>query len=360
MVERRKTRTVFLDNIGIGSEYPISIQSMTNTDTRNVEATLEQISKLKKEGCEIIRVAVPDKEAAEGLKYICQKSVLPLVADIHFDYRLALIAAESGASGLRINPGNIGKESAIREVSKKASYFNIPIRIGVNAGSLEKKIMEKYKEANSEAMVESALYNAELLEKYSFKNIKLSLKSSNVTTTIEAYRKIAKLTDYPLHLGVTEAGSRETGIIKSAIGIGSLLSQGIGDTIRVSLTGDPLKEIPIAKKIIETLGIRKRTGVEIISCPTCGRCKIDLELLLSGVEKSLEGIDYPLKIAVMGCPVNGPGEAKEADLGIAGGDGVGLIFKKGMIIDKVDEAKLIDRFREELIKMRRSDDNEND
>ena len=359
MFQRRKTVNFMLGKVGIGSDYPVSIQSMTNTDTRDVEKTLQQINELKELGCEIVRVAVLDKEAADCLKDICAQSPLPVVADIHFDYRLALKALENGISGLRINPGNIGSETRVQEVVKAAIYYDVPIRIGVNSGSVEKDLLEKYRGVTVEALVESALRHVHILEKLNFTKIKISLKASYVPLMIEAYRKIAQKVDYPLHLGVTEAGNERNGVVKSAIGIGTLLAEGIGDTIRVSLTGDPLKEIPVAKQILRSLGLRQE-GVELVSCPTCGRCQINLEQLVNQVDKLTAKVKEPLKLAIMGCVVNGPGEAKEADLGIAGGKGEGLIFKKGKSIAKVPEEKLLTVFQEEIEKLRRSDKDEND
>jgi len=332
---------------------------MTNTDTRDIEATLKQIRELSAIGCEIIRVAVPDGQAAEGLREICSQSPRPIVADIHFDYRLALKSLESGVAGLRINPGNIGSDLKVKEVVKAAAYYDVPIRIGVNSGSVEKDILAKYGGVTAQGLVESALRHVDLLEKNNFTKIKISLKASHVPLMIEAYRKIAEMVPYPLHLGVTEAGTEKYGTIKSAVGIGALLAEGIGDTIRVSLTGDPRQEIPVAIKILNSLGLRK-SGIEIISCPTCGRCQINLAHLVDEVDKHLADFDYPLKLAIMGCVVNGPGEAREADLGIAGGKGEGLIFKKGQVIKKVKEEELLAELLKEIAKMRRSDINEDD
>jgi (E)-4-hydroxy-3-methylbut-2-enyl-diphosphate synthase len=346
-----------LGSVGIGSDYPISIQSMTNTDTRDVQATLLQINQLAGIGCQIIRVAVLDEQAANCLKDICAKSPLPVIADIHFDYRLAIKSIKNGVAGLRINPGNIGNSSRVKEVVQAAAYYDIPIRIGVNSGSLEKDILEKYGGVTALALVESTLRHVELLEENNFNKIKISLKASHVPLMIEAYREIAKKVPYPLHLGVTEAGTEKYGTIKSAIGIGSLLNDGIGDTIRVSLTGNPLLEIPVAKRILMSLGLRK-SGVEIISCPTCGRCQIDLLNLVNEVDKHVQDLDIPLKLAIMGCVVNGPGEAREADLGIAGGKGQGLIFKKGKIVQKVQEDELLPALLSEIEKIRRSGFNE--
>lgn len=336
----RDSKVVKIGNILIGGGNDIIIQSMTNTPTIDVEKTVNQIKKLQEEGCQLVRVTVNTEEAAKKIKEIKEKIDIPLVADIHFDYRLALLAIENGIDKLRINPGNIGSDEKVEIVAKKAMEKGVPIRIGVNSGSLEKTILEKYGKPTSDAMVESALYHMRLLEKFNFTNIIISLKSSNVKMMIEAYRKLAKLCNYPLHLGVTEAGTAFQGTIKSAIGIGSLLIDGIGDTIRVSLTEDPVEEIKVAKEILKVLGL-KEVGVEIISCPTCGRTEIDLIRLAHQVEKEFEKVDKKIKIAVMGCVVNGPGEAKEADYGVAGGKGVGVLFKKGEIIKNVDEGDIL-------------------
>ncbi|MFZ5943669.1 MAG: flavodoxin-dependent (E)-4-hydroxy-3-methylbut-2-enyl-diphosphate synthase [Bacillota bacterium] len=356
---RRKTVNFMLGSIGIGSDYPVSVQSMTNTDTRNSQGTIKQINELYNAGCEIIRVAVPDWEAAESLKEICLRSPIPVIADIHFDYRLAIAAMENGVSGLRINPGNIGNRLKVGEVVRAALFYDVPIRIGVNAGSLEKYLLEKYNGVTKEALVESALGHIEILENLNFTKIKVSIKSSHVPLMIDSYRKLANKIPYPLHLGVTEAGTSKLGTVKSAVGIGALLAEGIGDTIRVSLTGDPLQEIPVALDILNSLEIR-RNRVNIISCPTCGRCEINLEKLVNEVEKLTENIKQPLNLAIMGCVVNGPGEAREADLGIAGGKGEGLIFKKGKILGKVKEEDLLSAFLKELDELRRCDTNEND
>ena len=336
----RESKVVKVGNILIGGGNDVIIQSMTNTPTTDVEKTVNQIKKLQEEGCQLVRVTVNTEEAAKKIKEIKEKIDIPLVADIHFDYRLALLAIENGIDKLRINPGNIGSDEKVEIVVKKAMEKSIPIRIGVNSGSLEKTILEKYGKPTSDAMVESALYHMRLLEKFNFTDIIISLKSSNVKMMVEAYRKLAKLCNYPLHLGVTEAGTAFQGTIKSAIGIGSLLVDGIGDTIRVSLTEDPVEEIKVAKEILKVLGL-KEVGVEIVSCPTCGRTEIDLIGLAHQVEKEFEKVDKKIKIAVMGCVVNGPGEAKEADYGVAGGKGVGVLFKKGEIIKKVDEGDIL-------------------
>ena len=336
----RDSKVVKVGNILIGGGNDIIIQSMTNTPTTDVEKTVNQIKKLQEEGWQLVRVTVNTEEAAKKIKEIKEKIDIPLVADIHFDYRLALLAIENGIDKLRINPGNIGSDEKVEIVVKKAMEKGVPIRIGVNSGSLEKTILEKYGKPTSDAMVESALYHMRLLEKFNFTDIIISLKSSNVKMMVEAYRKLAKLCNYPLHLGVTEAGTAFQGTIKSAIGIGSLLVDGIGDTIRVSLTEDPVEEIKVAKEILKVLGL-KEVGVEIVSCPTCGRTEIDLIGLAHQVEKEFEKVDKKIKIAVMGCVVNGPGEAKEADYGVAGGKGVGVLFKKGEIIKKVDEGDIL-------------------
>ena len=349
-MKRRETCNFKIGSVGIGSDYPVSIQSMTNTDTRDWKATLAQIGQLAEAGCQLVRVAVPDEEAAQALKFICAQSPIPVIADIHFNHRLALSAIDYGISALRINPGNIGSKENVRKVVDKAKAFQIPIRIGVNAGSLEKDLLEKYGHPTAEAMVESAMRHVRILEELQFTQIKVSLKASDVSPMLDAYRLIAQKIPYPLHLGVTEAGNAKYGTIKSAVGIGTLLAEGIGDTIRVSLTGNPLQETPVAKQILRALDLYPK-GVELISCPTCGRTQIALERLVDQVDQLVSNIDKPLKLAVMGCVVNGPGEAREADLGIAGGKGEGLIFRKGEIIKKVPEDKLLEAFQEELYKL---------
>ena len=336
----RESKVVKVGNILIGGGNDVIIQSMTNTPTTDVEKTVNQIKKLQEEGCQLVRVTVNTEEAAKKIKEIKEKIDIPLVADIHFDYRLALLAIENGIDKLRINPGNIGSDEKVEIVVKKAMEKGVPIRIGVNSGSLEKTILEKYGKPTSDAMVESALYHMRLLEKFNFTDIIISLKSSNVKMMVEAYRKLAKLCNYPLHLGVTEAGTAFQGTVKSAIGIGSLLVDGIGDTIRVSLTEDPVEEIKVAKEILKVLGL-KEVGVEIVSCPTCGRTEIEMIGLAHQVEKEFEKVDKKIKIAVMGCVVNGPGEAKEADYGVAGGKGVAVLFKKGAVIKKGDEGEIL-------------------
>lgn len=346
-MHRRLTRTIKIGSLLIGGEAPIIVQSMTNTPTSDVGQTIEQIQRLYQAGCEIVRVAVPDRSAALALREIVAQSPIPVVADIHFDYRLALLALEAGVAKLRLNPGNIGGPERVRAVVREAQKRNVPIRIGVNAGSLSPEILSQYGGPTPEAMVASAQEQVELLESMDFNQIVISLKASDVMTTIEAYRKIASVCDYPLHLGITEAGSRLTGSIRSAVGIGALLMEGIGDTIRVSLTGDPVYEVKAGFEILKSLHLRER-GVTVVSCPTCGRCGINLEKLTEQVEEIVSGIQKPLHVAVMGCAVNGPGEARQADLGIAGGRGEGLIFREGKIIRKVTEDNLLNAFREEL------------
>lgn len=346
-MDRIKTRKIKVGNVYIGGDSRVSIQSMTNTDTRNTEATLDQIRALYNAGCEIIRCAVPDMIAAEAIKEIVKYSPIPVVADIHFDYKLALKSIENGVAALRINPGNIGNIERVRMVVEAAKENNIPIRIGVNAGSLEKKLLEKYGEPTAEALVESALDHVKILEELEFYDIVISIKSSNVKMMIAAYRLMSSKCDYPLHLGVTESGTPFKGAIKSSIGIGTLLAEGIGDTIRVSLTSDPIEEIKVAKEILRDLDLREG-GLEFISCPTCGRTEIDLIKIAQEVEKRLEGIKKDIKVAVMGCIVNGPGEAREADIGIAGGIGEGIIFKKGQIIKKVKEEDLVEELMKEI------------
>lgn len=346
-MKRRKTRQVKVGNVYIGGEAEVVIQSMTNTDTKDVEKTIDQIKVLYNAGCQVVRCAVLDEEAAESIKEITRLSPIPVVADIHFDYRLALKAIDNGVAALRINPGNIGSIDRVQKVVEKAKEKNIPIRIGVNSGSLEKHLLEKYGRPTAEALVESALGHVKILEDLDFHDIVISIKSSNVNMMIDSYRLIAEKCDYPLHLGVTEAGTEFKGTIKSSIGIGTLLAEGIGDTIRVSLTADPVREIVVAKEILKSLGLRK-DGLEFISCPTCGRTKIDLIGIAQEVEKRLEGIDKDIKVAVMGCVVNGPGEAREADIGIAGGRGEGIIFKKGQIIKKCKEEDLVNELMKEI------------
>lgn len=347
---RKPTRKVKVGSIYVGGDSPISIQSMTNTDTRDVKSTLNQINKLDKIGCDIIRCAVPDMEASEALKIITKESKIPVVADIHFDYKLALESIKNGVDALRINPGNIGSMERVKMVAEAAKEKSIPIRIGVNSGSLKKDILDKYGRVCPEALVESALQHVSILEKCNFNDIVISIKSSNVMQMIESYRLISEKVNYPLHLGVTEAGTTFRGTIKSSVGIGTLLAEGIGDTIRVSITGDPLEEIKIGKEILRSLGYVNE-GIEFVSCPTCGRTNIDLISIAEEVEKRLLNCNKNIKVAVMGCVVNGPGEAREADIGIAGGKGEGLIFKKGEIIKKVKEEDIIDELIKEIEKM---------
>lgn len=346
----KKTRAVKISDITIGGGAPVSVQSMTNTDTRDVDATVRQINRLANAGCDIVRVAVPDETAAKAVAEIKKQIDIPLVADIHFDYRLALICMESGADKIRINPGNIGSIERVRAVCNMAKQKHIPIRIGVNGGSLEKEILKKYSSPTAEALVESAMGHVKLLEECDFYDIVLSLKASDVMTMIKAYKLIHERCDYPLHIGVTEAGTYESGIVKSSVGIGALLSEGIGDTIRVSLTDDPVKEVYAGCEILKSLGLRK-SGVTFVSCPTCGRCRIDLIDIAKKVYELTRGIDKDIKIAVMGCAVNGPGEARDADIGIAGGDGEGLIFKKGQIFKKVKQDEIISVLMDEIEKL---------
>lgn len=345
-----KTKQIKIGNVSIGGGAPIVIQSMTNTDTRDAKATLKQINDLYNAGCEIVRCAVPDMQAAHALGEICEESPIPVVADIHFDYRLALESIAAGVQKVRINPGNIGSDDRVKAVVNAAREKNIPIRIGVNSGSVEKEILAKYSASTPEALVESALYHVGLLEKFDFTDICLSMKSSSVPYTMKAYQLASEKTNYPLHLGVTEAGTEYMGTIKSAAGIGGLLALGIGDTIRVSLTDDPIKEIFAAQAILKAVGLNE-DGVQVVSCPTCGRTRIDLIEIAKEVEQKAAGIKgKKLKVAVMGCAVNGPGEAREADLGIAGGDGVGLIFKKGEVIKKVPQDELVNALMDEIDK----------
>jgi len=346
-VVRKKTRQVFVGDVPVGGDAPIAVQSMTNTYTKDVEKTVSQIRRLEEAGCEIVRVAVPDKEAVAAIPEIKNRISIPLIADIHFDHRLALEAADAGADALRINPGNIGGDGKVRQVVERAGKNDISIRIGVNSGSIEKDILEKYGRPSSDAMLESALRNIKLMESYGFYAVKLSIKASDVTRTVDAYRKLSKETDYPLHVGVTEAGGLYSGIVKSSLGIGMLLAEGIGDTIRVSLTRDPAEEIRVGFEILKALGIRRK-GPDIISCPTCGRCNINLFDISERVENALLTSKKAIKVAIMGCVVNGPGEAKEADIGIAGGDGTGILFKKGQIIKKVPQQDLVEVLLDEI------------
>ncbi|MBQ5624380.1 MAG: flavodoxin-dependent (E)-4-hydroxy-3-methylbut-2-enyl-diphosphate synthase [Phascolarctobacterium sp.] len=349
-MERRLTRQLEVGKVKVGGTAPITVQSMTNTKTSDSVATLEQINRLAEAGCDIVRCAVPDMAAAEGLKTIVAESPIPVIADIHFDYKLALAAIEAGVDGLRLNPGNIGGNDRVAAVVEAAKKRNIPIRIGVNAGSLPKDLLEKYGHPTPEALVEAAWRHIRILEEMDYKNIKISLKAHDVPLTLAAYRLMASQCDYPLHVGITEAGTVNSGIIKSAVGIGTLLAEGIGDTIRVSLTGDPVREVKVGFEILKSLGLREY-GPTLISCPTCGRTQINLEKLALEVEKRLAEISEPITVAVMGCVVNGPGEAREADVGIAGGINEGLIFRKGEVLKKVAEADIIDELFAEIDKI---------
>jgi len=355
-ISRRPTRQIMIGDVMIGGDAPVSVQSMTKTDTRDVAATLAQVRTLAQAGCEIVRIAVPDMEAAAALGQIKRGSPVPIIADCHFDYRLALDAMKQGIDGIRINPGNIGGRERISKIIDEAKARQIPIRIGVNAGSLEREIHEKYGGATPQALVMSALRHIELFESKKFHLLKISLKSSDVVVTIEAYRMISERINFPLHLGVTEAGGPFSAAIKSSVAMGILLSEGIGDTIRVSITGDPVLEVRAGYEILRSLNLRRR-GIEIISCPTCGRCEIDLFQLAQRIEERLSGISLPLKVAIMGCVVNGPGEARDADIGIAGGRGMGVIFRKGRVLHPVKEGELADALLsevEDIIKSARS------
>lgn len=351
-MDRRKTIKIKVGNVEIGGDSPISVQSMTNTDTRDVKSTVKQIKELEEAHCDIVRIAVPDMEAALAIKEIRKNTNMPIVADIQFDYRLAIESVKNGVDCLRINPGNIGSEGRVKEVVKICKERDIPIRIGVNSGSLSKTALEKYDGVNENSMVYSALENIKILEDMNFNNIKISLKATNVSLTIKSYMKMAEYVDYPFHLGITEAGPLWNGTIKSSVGIGALLAMGLGDTIRVSLTGDPVEEVRVGREILKSLNLLD-DGIEIISCPTCGRTQIELIKLVEEVQERLNKIKIyrPLKIAIMGCAVNGPGEAREADIGIAGGKGCGLIFKNGEIIKKVKEEELIEELIKEIEKL---------
>lgn len=345
--DRRASKEIAIGQVRIGGTNPIAIQSMTNTKTEDVKATVSQILQLEEAGCEIIRCAVPTMEAAEAFSKIKENIHIPLVADIHFDYRLAIAAIEHGADKIRINPGNIGAKERVKAVVDAAKERNIPIRVGVNSGSLEKELIAKYGGVTAEALVESALHQAELIEEFGYDNLVISIKASDVLMCVKAHELIADRTAYPLHVGITEAGTVTSGNIKSSIGLALILGQGIGDTIRVSLTADPIEEIASAKQILRTLGLRKG-GIEVVSCPTCGRTKIDLIALAKKTEELVKEYPLDLKVAVMGCAVNGPGEAREADLGIAGGNGEGILIKKGEIIRKVKEEELLSELKKEL------------
>lgn len=349
-MERKITRAVNVGGVKVGGGAAVSIQSMCNTDTRDADATVKQIHRLEEAGCEIIRVAVPDMEAAEAVAKIKKMIHIPLVADIHFDYRLALKCIENGIDKVRINPGNIGDKERVKLVADAAKANGIPIRIGVNGGSLEKRLIEKYGGPTADALVESAMGHIEILDDVNFSDMVVSIKVSNVPVMLDAYRKFSAVCDIPLHVGVTESGTERLGTMKSSVGIGALLSEGIGDTIRVSLTADPVKEVYAAKDILRILGMRKG-GIEFVSCPTCGRTQIDLIGIASEVEKRLAGVEKDIKVAVMGCIVNGPGEARDADIGIAGGKGEGIIFKKGEILRKVPENEIVEELIKEVEKL---------
>lgn len=347
---RTETREIQVGSVKMGGGNPIVIQSMCNTDTRDVDATVKQILALEEAGCELVRVAIPDMKAADAVGEIRKRIHIPLVADIHFDYRLALRVMELGIDKVRINPGNIGDTDRIRQVVEMAKAKHIPIRIGVNSGSLEKELVEKYGGVTPQGLVESALKHVRILEELDFYDIVVSIKASDVPFSLEAYRILSENIPYPIHVGITEAGTLYSGTIKSAVGIGAILAMGIGDTIRVSLTGDPVEEVKAAKEILKSLGLRK-FGVSLISCPTCGRTQIDLISIANDVEQRLASCKKDIKVAVMGCVVNGPGEAKEADIGIAGGNGVGILFKKGELIRKMPESELVDALMEEIEKL---------
>ena len=349
MIKRRETKTVKVGNVDIGSNSPISVQSMLNISANDVDGTVRQAMALEKAGCQIIRTAVPDMEAVRLISALKENIKIPVVADIHFDYRIAIECVAAGVDKVRINPGNIGSKQRVAEVVSACRNRGVPIRIGINSGSVEKELLAKYGSATPEAMAESAMKHVGILEHHDFDDIVISIKSSNVSKMIEAYTIVADRCNYPLHLGVTEAGTYKMGLIKSSIGIGSLLSKGIGDTIRVSLTDDPVKEVEAGFDILRALGLKN--GVQIVSCPTCGRTKIDLISLANEVEGRLKGIEKPITVAVMGCAVNGPGEASSADIGVAGGDGCGLIFKKGEILRKVSEDKIVDELLKEIESM---------
>ena len=347
MIKRRKSRKVYVGGVPVGGDAPISVQTMTKTKTSDIEATVQQIKEAEEAGCDIIRVTVNDKEAAEAIKEIVRRSNIPIVADIHFNHIFALKAIEAGVAKVRINPGNIGSEERIKEVLTKAKERKIPIRIGVNSGSLEEDILEKHGYPTAEALYESAIKHVKICEKYGFEDIVISVKSTDVRLMIEAYRMVAERTDYPLHLGVTEAGTTRVGTIKSAVGIGTLLAEGIGDTIRVSLTDDPVKEVEVGKEILRSLGLATR-NVEIIACPTCGRLEVDLFTITNKLEAAVKDIKKPVKVALLGCVVNGPGEASEADIGIAAGKGVAILYRKGEVVKRIKEEEIVDVLLEEI------------
>ncbi|WP_138159414.1 flavodoxin-dependent (E)-4-hydroxy-3-methylbut-2-enyl-diphosphate synthase [Peptoniphilus catoniae] len=350
-LNRRKTKQIMVGNLPIGGDAPISIQSMTNTDTKNIVATVKQIKRLEEAGCDLIRFAVNDLDDAAAIKEIKKRISIPTIADIQYNYKLAVESAKNGIDCVRINPGNIGEKWKVKEVVDICASNNIPIRIGVNSGSISKDILDKYKGVNENSIVESAFEEINVLESLNFTDIKVSLKASNVNLSLAAYRKFSEMSDYPLHIGITEAGPGLSGIIKSSVGIGILLEEGIGDTIRVSLTADPIEEVKAGKEILKSLGLLNK-GIEIISCPTCARTKINLIELVEKAQEKLSTVDKNIKIALMGCPVNGPGEAKEADIGITGGNGVGLIFKNGVVIKKVSEENLLDELYKEIENMK--------
>lgn len=349
-MERKKTRTIKVGNISIGGESPISIQSMTNTSTKDIKSTVEQINKMEEYGCDIVRCAISDIEDAKAIPEIKKNISIPIIADIQYDYKLALYALEYGVDGLRLNPGNIGSLDKVREVVNQCKKDNISIRVGVNSGSIKQEFLDEYGGVNENSMVYSAMEQIKVLEEMDFYDIKVSLKASSVPLTIKTYEKMSELVDYPLHLGITEAGPTWRGTIKSSVGIGAILSRGIGDTIRISLTTDPVEEVKVAKEILKSLGLRK-DGIDIISCPTCGRTKVDLISIVEEAEKRIGDIKKNITVAIMGCAVNGPGEAREADIGIAGGTGEGVIFRKGQIIKKVPEDLLLETLIEEIEKL---------
>ncbi len=348
-IDRKKTKKIFIRDVAIGGDSDITVQSMTNTITKDIDSTVKQIHGLESAGCDIIRSAVNDDDDARAISKIKDRTKIPFIADIQYDYKLAIAACENGADAIRLNPGNIGANWKIKEVVKACSYLNIPIRVGVNSGSIKKEFFDKYKGVNSSSICYSALEEIELLESNGFYDIAVSLKASDVLLTIESYRKFSEMSDYPLHLGVTEAGPPSKGIIKSAVGIGTLLAEGIGDTIRISLTSSPIDEVRAGNDILKSLNLKKR-GVNLISCPTCARTKVDLISLVEQAEKELDKIDKDITVAIMGCAVNGPGEAREADYGIASGNGEGLIFKKGEILKKVSEENLLEELLSEIEK----------
>lgn len=349
-MERKNTRVIKVGNRLIGGQNPVTVQSMTNTVTKDIDGTIKQINKLADAGCDIIRVAISDLDDAKAISEIKKNISIPMIADIQYDYKLALASIEHGIDGLRINPGNIGSLDRVKDIVKECKEKELSIRIGVNSGSIKKEFLEKYNGVNEDSMVYSALEQIRLLEDLDFHDIKISLKASNVPLTIKSYEKMSQVCDYPLHLGVTEAGPGIKGTIKSSVGIGTLLSMGIGDTIRISLTGDPVEEVKVGREILKSLNLLNE-GIELISCPTCGRTKINLIDIVQEAEKRLEGIKKHIKVAIMGCPVNGPGEAREADIGIAGGNGEGLIFIKGEIVRKVKEEELLDELIKEIEKL---------